>query len=81
MKKNKKIKKNATSVIFFTILLQLMLSIRLLQPIVDGKKNNYSDISKYKTKSSLKFRICYKKYCECCTSKKNINNKIGRAHV
>ena len=47
-----------------------MLSTRLLQPIVDGKKNNYSDIFKYKTKSSLKFRICCKKYCECYTSKK-----------
>ena len=34
------------------------------------KKKNYSDIFKQKTKSSLKFRICYKKYCECCTSKK-----------
>ena len=22
----------------------------------------------------LKFRICCKKYCECCTSKKNKNN-------
>ena len=51
-----------------------MLSTRLLQPIVDGKKNNYSDIFKYKTKSSLKFKICCKKYCECCTSKKNKNN-------
>ena len=49
-----------------------MLSIRLLQLIVDDKKNNYSDIFKYKTKSSLKFRICCKKYCECCTSKKKI---------
>ena len=39
MKKNKKIEKNATlSTIFFTILLQLMLSSRLLQPTVDGKK-------------------------------------------
>ena len=46
MKKNKKIKKNATFTIFFTILLQLMLNTRLLQPIVDGKKNNYSDIFK-----------------------------------
>ena len=36
--KKKKIKKNTTSTIFFTILLQLMLSTRLLQPIVDGKK-------------------------------------------
>ena len=51
-----------------------MLSTRLLQPIVDGKKNNYSDIFKYKTKSSLKFRICYKKYCKCYTAKKNKNN-------
>ena len=34
----KKIKKNVTFTIFFTILLQLMLSTRLLQPIVDGKK-------------------------------------------
>ena len=53
---------------------QLMLSTRLLQPIIDGKKNNYSDIFKQKTKSNLKFRICCKKYCECCTSKKNKNN-------
>ena len=34
----KKIKKNAISTIFFTILLQLKLSTRLLQPIVDDKK-------------------------------------------
>ena len=34
----KKIEKNATSTIFFTTLLQLMLSNRLLQPIIDGKK-------------------------------------------
>ena len=46
MKKRKKKKKNATFTIFFTILLQLMLSTRLLQPIVDGKKNNYSEIFK-----------------------------------
>ena len=51
-----------------------MLSIRLLQLIVDDKKNNYSDIFKYKTKSSLKFRICCKKYCECYIAKKNKNN-------
>ena len=36
--KKKKIEKNATSTIFFTTLLQLMLSSRLLQPIVDDKK-------------------------------------------
>ena len=44
----KKIKKNVTFTIFFTILLQLMLSTRLLKPIVDGKKkkNNYNDIFK-----------------------------------
>ena len=51
-----------------------MLSIRLLQLIVDGKKNNYSDIFKLKTKDNLKFRICCKKYCECYTSKKDKNN-------
>ena len=45
-----------------------------LQPIVDGKKNNYSNIFKYKTKSNLKFRICCKKYYECYTFKKNKNN-------
>ena len=32
--------------IFFTTLLQLMLSGRLLQPIIDDKKNIYSDIFK-----------------------------------
>ena len=31
---------------FLQYFLQLMLSTRLLQPIVDGKKNNYSDIFK-----------------------------------
>ena len=51
-----------------------MLSIRLLQLIVDGKKNNYSDIFKLKTKDNLKFRICCKKYCEFYTSKKDKNN-------
>ena len=44
--KNRKIEKNAMFTIFFITLLQLMLSTRLLQPIVDGKKNNYSDIFK-----------------------------------
>ena len=34
----KKIEKNATFTIFFTTLLQLILSSRLLQPIIDGKK-------------------------------------------
>ena len=34
----KKIEKNATSTIFFTILLQLILSSRSLQPVIDGKK-------------------------------------------
>ena len=53
-----------------------MLSTRLLQPIVDGKKNNYSDIFKYKTKSSLKFKICCKKYCEYCTSKSLVSKLL-----
>ena len=60
--------------IFFTTLLQLILSNKLLQSVIDGKKNNYSDIFKQKTKNNLKLRIFYKKYCECCTSKKNNNN-------
>ena len=34
----KKIEKNATFTIFFTTLLQLMLSSRLLQLVIDGKK-------------------------------------------
>ena len=34
------------------------------------KNNNYNDIFKQKTKSNLKPWICYKKYCECYTSKK-----------
>ena len=64
------------STIFFTTLLQLMLSSRLLQLVIDDKKNNYSDIFKQKTKGNLKPRICCKKYCEYCTSKKNkYNNK------
>ena len=46
MRNKEKINKNATFTIFFTILLQLILSTRLLQPIVDVKKNNYSDIFK-----------------------------------
>ena len=37
-------------------------------------KNNYSDIFKQKTKGNLKLKICYKKYCEYCTSKNNNNN-------
>ena len=51
-----------------------MLSSRLLQPVIGGKKNNYSDIFNYKTKSNLKPRIFCKKYCECCTSKKTNKN-------
>ena len=60
--------------IFFTTLLQLMLSSRLLQPVIDDKKNIYSDIFKQKIKGNLKPMICYKNYCEYCTSKKNKNN-------
>ena len=70
MKNKLKREKNATFTISFTTLLQLMLSSRLLQPVIDNKKNNYSDIFKQKTKDNLKPRICYKKYCEYYTSKK-----------
>ena len=42
-----------------------MLSGRLLQPVIDDKKNNYSDIfkeeKKKKKKNNLKPRICFKK--------------------
>ena len=63
------------STIFFTTLLQLMLSSRLLQPVIDGKKIIIVVFSNLKKKkSNLKPRICCKKYCECYTSKKNKNN-------
>ena len=38
MKNKQKREKNATSTIFFTILLQQILSSRLLQPVIDDKK-------------------------------------------
>ena len=38
MKNKQKIEKNATFIIFFTKLLQLILSSRLLQPVIYGKK-------------------------------------------
>ena len=70
MKNKQKSEKNAKSTIFFTSLLQQTLSNRLLQLVIDDKKNNYSDVFKQKTRSGLKLRICCEKYCEYCTSKK-----------
>ena len=68
--KQKKREKNATSTIFFTILLQLMLSSKLLQLVIDGKKIFIVIFSSRKQKATLNLGFFVKKYCECCTSKK-----------
>ena len=53
---------------------------------IDGKKNIYiyiiivifSKIKKEKKKkSNLKLGFVVRKYCECCTSKKNKNNNMS----
>ena len=62
------------STIFFTTFLHLMLNSRLLQFVIDGKKIIIVIFSNRKQKITSNLEFVVKKYCECCTSKKNKNN-------
>ena len=56
------------------VLFQIALNAKLQVVTIcySSQTNNYNGVFKYKTRINLKPRICYEKYCEFCTSKKNI---------